>query len=393
VPDQAPDVGGTPYEGRQWDRRPTWPRAYRWVALFFIAYPLVVVFSSQPDPIDAAAALAATAIFLGLIWVGWKVPPNDPRRASWLATGGVLAILAIAVLLVFRGRHEWLAFFYYASCGASPLLPRQRTLGLITISGIAAGLTILAFGGDPGEALVQGMSVSVIGLLIFSVNETRRTNRALLAARHEVARLAVADERARIARDLHDTLGHSLSLIALKSELAGRLLPSDPARSATEIADVERVAREALSSVRETVSGYRTPTLAAELTGAREALATATIEPDIEATPDPLPPAVDAVLAWTVREAITNVVRHSRATKVRIRVSRDGDWASANITDNGQGASDGRDVIHEGGGMGLAGLSERIAALGGRLEAGSAVGGGFRLDVRLPLDPAVASNL
>jgi two-component system sensor histidine kinase DesK len=207
-----------------------------------------------------------------------------------------------------------------------------------------------------------------------------------------VARLAVADERARIARDLHDTLGHSLSLIALKSELAGRLLPSDPGRSATEIADVERVAREALASVRETVSGYRTPSLAAELSGVRETLETARIQPEIEATSDELPPAVDAVLAWTVREAITNVVRHSGARNVQIRVTRDGDWASARISDDGRGAADDRNVINEGGGMGLAGLSERIAALGGVLEAGAPPGGGFQLDVRLPLDPSVPSS-
>ena len=385
-------LGGTPDEGRPWDRRPTWPRVYRWVALFFVGYPLIVVFTSRPDPVEATAALAATAIFLGLIWVGWKVPPTDPRRSSWVATTGVLTILAIAILVALRGRVEWLAFFYYASCGASPLLPRNRTLALITISGLAAGATIIALGGDIGSALLQGMSVAVIGLLIFSVNETRRTNRALVAARHELARLAVADERARIARDLHDTLGHSLSLIALKSELAGRLLPEDPSRAATEVADVERVAREALASVRETVSGYRTPTLAAELSEARETLEAARIEPRIDRSPVELPPAVDAVLAWTVREAITNVVRHSGATHATIRISSDSEWASADISDDGRGAADGRDVVNDGGGMGLAGLSERIAALGGHLEAGSAPGGGFRLDVRLPLDPAVASN-
>ncbi|HEY3522690.1 MAG TPA: sensor histidine kinase [Candidatus Limnocylindrales bacterium] len=374
--------------------RARWPRIYRWFVLFFVLYPLVAVFTSPTDLLDAVAALAATVIFLGLVWVGWRLPGSDPRRESWVATAGVLAIVVISTLLVLHGRHTWLAFFYYASTGASPLLPRERTLALMGLSGIAAGLSTVAVSGDAGEAAVQGVSVTVIGLLVFSVNEMRRTNRALVEVRHELARLAVADERARIARDLHDTLGHSLSLIALKSELAGRLLPDDPERARAEIGDVEQVAREALASVRETVSGFRRPSLGAELDGARRSLAAADIEIDIEAPGVDLPPAVDAVLAWTVREATTNVLRHSGASRVRIRVDRDADWVVAGIEDDGRAASDRRTASPEPGpvGSGLAGLAERVHALGGGLEAGSLPTGGFRLDVRLPLESAATGS-
>ncbi len=391
VPASATDAGSGLFSVPG-ERRIPWSRIYRWFALFFVLYPIVTVFTSPTDLLDAAAALAATAIFLGLVWVGWRLPGNDQRRESWAAAAGVLGIIVISTLLVLHGRHTWLAFFYYASTGASPLLPRERTLALMAFAGIAAGLSTAAVSGDLGESAVQGVSVTVIGLLVFSVNELRRTNRALVEVRHELARLAVADERARIARDLHDTLGHSLSVIALKSELAGRLLPGDPERARAEIGDVERVAREALASVRETVSGYRRPSLQAELDGARRSLAAGDIAADIEASATDLPPAVDAVLAWTVREATTNVLRHSGASRVRIRVDRDDGWVTAGIEDDGRGVPDRRSVPAENGsgsgphGSGLAGLAERVHALGGSLDAGPLPTGGFRLDVRLPLE-------
>jgi two-component system sensor histidine kinase DesK len=203
----------------------------------------------------------------------------------------------------------------------------------------------------------------------------------------------VADERSRIARDLHDTLGQSLSVITLKSELAGRLLPDEPERARSEVADIERVAREAMASIRETVGGYRRPTLEAELAAARETLAAADIAPSIETVDEALPPVVDAVLAWTVREGITNVVRHSDARHVQIRIDRQADWAEATITDDGSGSGHPGDLAigddHRAAvGSGLIGLSERVNALGGRFEAGLVAGGGFRLDVALPLEPA-----
>jgi two-component system, NarL family, sensor histidine kinase DesK len=384
-------------------RQSTWPRPYRLVAWFFAAYPLVAILTTRPDPVDAALAAVATALFVGLILVGWRTAPTDARRRSWWAVAAVAGILAIAVAITFRGHETWLAFFYFASAGASPLQPRQRTITLITICGAVAGGATFWLTTDIGAAALQGASVAVVGLLIFSLNETRRTNRALTEARDELARLAVIDERARIARDLHDTLGHSLSLITLKSELAGRLLPDDPDRARAEIADVERAAREALASVRETVTGYRRPTIEDELTKARQALAAANIETEIDAPAANLPPAVDAVVAWTIREAVTNAVRHSGATKVRIGIRRVGNWAEADVVDNGRGPDAMAAAMSDG--TGLAGLAERIHALGGRFDAGPAEparpaalagpdwaagagGRGFRLDVRLPLDPA-----
>lgn len=187
-------------------------------------------------------------------------------------------------------------------------------------------------------------------------------------------------ERLRLARDLHDLLGHSLSLITIKSQLAHRLLASgDTERAATEISDVERVARESLQDVRHAVDGYRQPGLTSALAGARAALAAAGIETTIEANAEALPTAVDAALAWAVREGVTNVVRHSHATTCSIRLTREGPEARLEITDNGPPAS------MNAPGNGLRGLEERAAARGGRVDAGPLPDGGFRLHMSVVL--------
>ena len=202
-------------------------------------------------------------------------------------------------------------------------------------------------------------------------------NAELWAARDELARTAVAEERLRFARDLHDLLGHSLSLIALKSELAGRLAERDPARVREEMADVEATARQALAEVREAVSGYREVTLAQALAEARSALSAAGIRLDVPRRPDPLPPAVDAVLGWVVREATTNVLRHSGARTVTVAVEAGPD-AVLVVTDDGRGS----DAPP---GSGLSGLAERVRAVGGRLACGRVQGGGFRVTATVPV--------
>ena len=187
------------------------------------------------------------------------------------------------------------------------------------------------------SAFIQGLSVSVIGITVFAMAALRRTNADLVATRQELATLAVAEERHRIARDLHDLLGHSLSLIAIKSELAGRLLPGDPERARSEIADVEQVARDSLASVRETVGGYRQPTLERELANAKVVLDAAGIEPTIDHRVGELPEPEDTVLAWVLREAVTNVVRHSAAHHGTIRTTRTGATAALEVVDDGSG--------------------------------------------------------
>ena len=364
-------------------------RFYRAAAIVFVAYPILVLLTRRPPLIEGLLVLAGTGLFVGLLTFAAR-PPGSPSRSSPVGPVIVILLLFVSSLLVVRDPGSgFYPFFFYASAGASALLPARRAVALMALAGLVGGVAFYLAMQDVVGALVQGLSVTIIGVTVFSASELRRTNRDLVEARGELARLAVADERVRIARDLHDTLGQSLSVITLKSELAGRLLPEDPVRAQAEVRDIEVVAREAMASVRETVVDSRRPTLEGELAAARKAHVAADIAPSIEAAADGLPPVVDAVLAWTVREGVTNAVRHSGARRVRIQIGRQGAWAEASITDDG-GAEHQATSAQAGAGSGLTGLSERVAALGGRFEAGPISGGGFRINVSLPLEPVAS---
>jgi len=255
---------------------------------------------------------------------------------------------------------------------------------------IALALLVLVLGSlnnpnwsDLGQGIVL---IVVVGIVTISMVRSVTTGRELRVAREEIARLAVMTERLRIARDLHDLLGHNLSLIALKSELARRLVAIAPERAAAEIGDVENVARTTLQEVREAVAAYRQPTLSSELHGAQEILAAAGIAYHYEGDEniiDALPPATEAALSWTVREGVTNVIRHSRARQCTIRITRENHSVRVEVIDDGIASVS--SAGSDNGGSGLRGLAERVAALGGRCEANPGIGGGFHLSVSVPL--------
>jgi two-component system sensor histidine kinase DesK len=249
---------------------------------------------------------------------------------------------------------------------------------------VAAGLGVGILGavrGDDDSAIAATvLSVVSIGALMAAFGRVTRVNHELRATRQELATLAVAEERLRIARDLHDLLGHSLSVIALKSELAVRLLERDPARAAEELEEIQTVTREALAEVRDAVQGYRGLALAESLAGARSALTAAGIDCELAGADVSLPADLDAVLAWAVREGTTNVIRHSHARRCAIRIRSDRESAALEIDDDGR-AEPARDH----GGSGLQGLRERAQRVRGTLEAGARPDGGFRLRVTVPL--------
>ena len=214
------------------------------------------------------------------------------------------------------------------------------------------------------------LTVVSIGAMMAAFGRVTRVNRELRETREELATLAVAEERLRIARDVHDLLGHSLSVITLKSELAARLLERDPARAAGELEEIQAVSREALAEVREAVKGYRGLALAESLTRARTALTAAGIDCELAGAQPALPADVDAVLAWAVREGTTNVIRHSQARHCEIRIRADGESAALEIDDDGRAAP-----APSHGGSGLEGLRERAQRVRGTLEAGARPGG------------------
>jgi two-component system, NarL family, sensor histidine kinase DesK len=284
-------------------------------------------------------------------------------------------MLAIAVALTLGVRDDFAWLFVWAGSAAS-----VRLSGLASAKAVAA-ITALAAATlaltDPEGAAFWGITATVFGTsaLWLLIGGLFRANAELREARAALAERAVADERLRFARDLHDLLGHDLSLIALKAELAGKLLPERVDAAASEVGEIRDLTRSALSQVREAVDGYRRPTLGSELAGARVALEAAGIALSVEGPDAPLDPEVESVLAWAVREGTTNAIRHSGARRAEIRVRA----GLLEIADDGRGAP-----LARPGGNGLTGLRERVQSVGGTVEAGAGPGGGFRLTVRVP---------
>ena len=341
------------------------------------------------------------------VLVGMAVPAQPPNWA-----GATLPVtIALGGALFAAGQMSWLTVLAVASAGAGRLASSTRAAGagLLCCTGLAAGIGI-GEGLGYSNTIIAIAVVVLAGMLAYSAERRNTLVYRLRETRAELARAAVAEERLRISRDLHDLLGHSLSLIALKAELAGRLIGKDPDRAAREIADLETVARRSLTEVRQAVTGYRQPSLAAELVSSRRMLASAGVQCEIRApSAYSLPTAVDALLAWTVREGATNIVRHAGAKHAEIAIEVAGTEAAAWLSDDGTGpylepapgsaaaagaaaavvpgvAEEVAGLVPEAGpGSGLAGLAERAARLGGTLSAGAGARGGFWLRVSVPL--------
>jgi two-component system, NarL family, sensor histidine kinase DesK len=286
----------------------------------------------------------------------------------------VLGMLAIAVGLTLAADPVFGWLFVWAGSATGVRLTTPSNLKAVaSITAVAAATLALAGAGVAFWGITSAVAAtSALWLLIGGL---LRANAELREARAELAEMAVAEERLRFARDLHDLLGHDLSLIALKAELAGKLLPARVEQAATEVEEIRELTRSALGQVREAVDGYRRPSLPTELAGAKVALEAAGIEVRVEGPDVPLDPDVESVLAWAVREGATNAIRHSGARHAAITV-RDG---MLEIADDGRGAPQA-----DPGGNGLTGLRERAQTVGGTVEAGAGPDGGFRLRVRVP---------
>jgi two-component system sensor histidine kinase DesK len=349
----------------------------------FISLPAVIgLLGDEPSAGRVAAVAAALVVFFAFFFqaVRGRMHPKPPA----VVARAYVVDLAIAGALTVADRPDWSLLFYYVVAMGALRLPRPWNVVVLPVTSLTAGLTATAGGGNTSAAWGQALGLLGIGAAMVAMGEIMRTNRELVEARAEVARLAVADERERFARDL---LGHSLSVIALKAQLAQKRLPHDPETAAADVADIETVTRDALREVRQTVSGYHRPALDAELEGARTALGAAGIEATIDRPQVALPPDVEAVLAWTVREAATNVIRHSGARHSAIRLVPALGEATVEVVDDGEGVADA--VATNGAGHGLAGLEARVRQAGGRLEAGPRDDGpGFRVRAVVPVESA-----
>jgi two-component system sensor histidine kinase DesK len=356
------------------------------ISLIFIVGPAI-------DAIDKLSgvllvlSVGGFVAFVALYWRtmlgGWRIE-DRPGNEDAGAIPRVVALAALAAGLAAIGEADWSGLWCFVAAATGLRIDRRYAIpALFVLGGAAAGTEALS---DPhGGAILSLFIVTLgVGMLTGGFRRLRVVNQELGAARGEIGRLAVADERLRFARDLHDLLGHSLSVVALKSELATRLIADHPDQAAEHVRDIEAVSRRALSEVREAVAGYRRPLLSAELAGARSTLTAAGIE--VDAAPAPaveLPPDAEAVLAWAIREGATNVLRHSDARHVRIEVAVGKHDAALELTNDG--CAD-HDATADNDGTGLAGLAERVARVRGRMDAAPNAGGGFRLAVTVPLE-------
>jgi two-component system, NarL family, sensor histidine kinase DesK len=344
--------------------------------LLFLGFPLADLLGDTPGAAHLVLVLAGVAAFVA-IYLRLMHAPREPRDVA--VSLAALTVLAAAIALDDTGQWATLFIYVSAACGFrldSPVAERAIVAATAATAAVSFGA-----GYPADDAITYTLYAVAIGAMLRGFAHVVAVNRELHAARGEIARLAVGEERLRFARDLHDLLGHSLSVVALKSELARRLVRADPERAEREVGDIERVSREALVEVRDAVSGYRRMTLDAELGGAQVALEAAGIEPEVARPSVAVAPDVEAVLAWAVREGTTNVIRHSGARHCAIRVHAGLAAAGVEIVDDGGADGDAAE------GSGLAGLRERAARRQGRVEAGRRPEGGFRLAVEVPTLP------
>src|SRR5438876_10524194 len=350
-----------------------------WLAFFI--YPLAAFLT---DRFSAETRIFGLLLLLGLalIWAWfWTRIIAGPDRRYMVAA--ILAATLILTVFTLRTPPQYGSPFLYAVIMGGAAFPWRRGVAAVVILSVLAAVIELARGESVTTSTGQLLNEWLVGFAAVAGRLLVEANQQLSQAREQIARLAVGEERLRFARDLHDLLGHSLSVIALKSELAGRLIKTTPGLAANEVEDIEQVARDALREVRDAVAGYRQPSLSAELAGAREALTAAGIELRAEGEHMPLPPAVEAVLAWAVREGVTNVMRHSQAKRCTVRIFKKDGSAAVEVVDDGRGGTPEP-------GSGLHGLRERVLERGGTLTAEPLPHEGFRLRVTVPL-PEVAA--
>lgn len=386
--------------------------AFTGIWLAYLIGPVVALITRPYTPAERAAGLSIIAAFC-VIYV--LLVPNWPSRPRYAQAGlAALAALAAAACILFGGMGAASLWIFVSS--ASGLLVANRRRAVLAVLAVSGCYVVFCYTGHVKmtDFLSNLLPVMFLGLVMIGLRRQVELTSELHRAREEVVQLAASEERLRLARDMHDLTGQSLSMITLKSELAARLLGRLPAsadrdRARDEVDQVAAVSRQTLKDIREAISGYRRPTLAVEIITARTALASAGItardDADLTLLSGTFDPEAEAALAWCLREAVTNVVRHSAAKTCHISLRRRGSTIELQVRDDGHGlitddaataadecavepASAGltaHSSISQAAGSGLRGISERLSAVDGTLKLRPAANPGFCLTATVPV--------
>ena len=342
-----------------------------WEPFAWLIYSLPYLVSSALSPAFEGRRLqylASYVLFLVLYFAGHVV--RSPRI--------LLIVAGLDAIAFFGSVHNPSAacFFIYGSAliahGFPPRQARMVLAGQVLVGTAASAALQMEWWYYMASVVISAL----IGAVTIQAAAKAAGDARLRLAHEEIERIAKLAERERIARDLHDLLGHTLSVVVLKSELARKLMSRDPARAQQEMSEIERIARQGLAEVREAITGYRSSGLAAEIEHVRDTLTAAGIDATIEGRPVALPPAQETALSLALREAATNVIRHAAATRCHIKFYAQDGSALMEVHDDGRGG----DAPF---GNGLTGMRERIHALGGALRRDT--DRGTRLQIELPM--------
>jgi two-component system, NarL family, sensor histidine kinase DesK len=373
---EMPVEPATPAEAEWLDSQRRWTQGWRRVFMLSLPLPYLTYLAISVDQNSRGAGEIAGFVIIGAFVAAWLTVPVVGRwpRGFWVVYG---VLLALVVAELPFGRAATFVMLVFVTLLTVARLGQRWSIPIVIVFSVAALVVPVVWTSwDVSLAKsfddVTPVAIPVVALSMFATVQVMRGNQALAEARAELARLAAENERIRIARDLHDLLGHSLTTITVKAGLARRLGAVDGARANQEIAEVEALARQSLADMRAAVSNYRDVTLTGELAAGRELLRAAGIVADLPSAADVVEPAHQELFGWVIREGLTNIVRHAHASSCTVRLSS----SSVEILDDGVGGS-------AAAGNGLSGLSERVAAAGGTVDAGPAQPRGWRLRVSL----------
>jgi two-component system sensor histidine kinase DesK len=344
--------------------------------LFFLLDPVIAGFQ-EDNRLRGLTGVAATFLFGAVYMTMWFRMRRDRVAMARFTMpiverlGTLVLLVALGVAMVLLLGEAGIASSVYIGVAAVICFPMRYAAQLVVVD--VAVTLLLGVALDWGSQVGTAFGIVAASVAVFGVRSMLSRNVELVVAHEENARLAVDNERNRFARDLHDILGHSLTVITVKAELAKRLMDVDPVRARAEVDDLERLARDALADVRRAVDGYRELTLPGELARARTALEAAEIAATLPNSTDDVPTERRELFAWAIREGITNVIRHSEASHCTVVLRPD----CVEVRDDGVGPLGG------GSGNGLRGLSERAGAVGGTVVT-RVLDPGFSLSVVLP---------